>query len=305
MASIFPSDLQCASRLVPRSQLKISKKGKVMLSIIVLTILSYSVLLLSDHYIQYPVIMDFITRVLLLGTEKRRSPERTKLLTEIKEDARNIVTIQLLFTIGFCLVSLFSMTATICVSAMARARKNLTFKELVLKIKRTWTRTLITLFYVTLLGSGYALLVLASVGILLVFSDGLLVFLVLGILIALLGWFLLTLYVAVNWGMGLVISVVEEGCYGLEALGRAAEVTKGRMLHIQGFIINLIFALICGTILRVLGHKFITSLLVERRLVILLIMVNLFCLVKIIYFMVYTMFYHHCKKSHQEVIKVQ
>ncbi|XP_043710240.1 uncharacterized protein LOC122659163 [Telopea speciosissima] len=274
MASIFPSDLQF-DFVILRSQFKISKNGKIMLSIIVLTLVPHSLLLLADHYIQYPLIMDFITRVLLLGTEKRRSPERTKLLTEIKEDARNIVTIQFFFTIGH-----------------ARAKKNLSFKEFVSMIIRTWTRPPITLFYVTLLGSGYALLVLASLGVLVVVSDGLLALLVLGILTALLG-FLLSLYVAANWVLGLVISVAEDGCYGLEALGRAAEIIKGKKLHFQGFIINLIFALICGTNLRVLGYKFITSLLVARRLVILLVIVNMLCLVKIFYFMVYTMFYLH------------
>ncbi|XP_043711018.1 uncharacterized protein LOC122659924 [Telopea speciosissima] len=303
MASIFPSDLQFDFRVLRRTQFKISKNGKFMLSIIVLTLVPYSLLLLADHYIQYPLIMDFITRVLLLGTEKRRSPERTKLLSQIKEDARNIVTIQFFFTIGFCFISLFSITSTIYVSAMARAKKNLSFKELVSMIIRTWIRPTITLFYLTLLGSGYALLVLVSLGVLVVVSDGLLTLLVLCILTALLG-FLLSQYLAANWVLGLVISVVEEGCYGLEALGRAAEIIKGKKLHFQGFIINLIFALICGTILGVLGYKFITSLLVARRLVILLVIVNMLCLVKIFYFMVYTMFYLHCKKIHQGM-KVQ
>ncbi|KAJ4958899.1 hypothetical protein NE237_026010 [Protea cynaroides] len=299
----FDSNCVCDFIVLRRTQVKITRNGKFMISIIILTLLLYSLLLLTDHYIQYPVIMDFITRILLSGTEKPRSPEYTKLLTEIKEDARNIVTVQIIITIGFCFVFLFSITATIYVSAMAKTRKNLTFKNLFSMIRRTWIRPAITLFYVTLLGSGYALLVLASMGVLVVVSDGLLSLLILGILTALL-MFLLDLYLAVNWGMGLVISVLEEACYGLKALGRAAEVINGGKLHFQGFIINLIFALICVTTLKVLGYKFITSLLVARRLVILLVLVNMLCLVKIFYFMVYTKFYYHCKQSHDQEVKV-
>ena len=57
---------------------------------------------------------------------------------------------------------------------------------------------------------------------------------------------LFLVHLSAVWMLGLVISVVEDNCNALMALGRAGELFKGRRL--QGFTLMLLFSLLAISI---------------------------------------------------------
>nr|CAD1825580.1 unnamed protein product [Ananas comosus var. bracteatus] len=107
-------------------------------------------------------------------------------------------------------------------------------------------------------------------------------------------------YLAMVWMVGLVISIVEEGCYGLEALDKAKDVTKGKRM--QGYLIAIVFLLGDG-VLNV-GYIFEMtngggSHVVNKRgngLV----MFCVYMLLKMFSCMVYSVYYCECKMSQEK-----
>ncbi|KAM7508391.1 hypothetical protein LguiA_018844 [Lonicera macranthoides] len=53
---------------------------------------------------------------------------------------------------------------------------------------------------------------------------------------------ILCLHFAVVWILGIVVSVMEEDCFGFEALGKAGRIVKGK--RFDGFVLNLWWNLI-------------------------------------------------------------
>ncbi|KAL3535313.1 hypothetical protein ACH5RR_003774 [Cinchona calisaya] len=111
---------------------------------------------------------------------------------------------------------------------------------------------------------------------------------------------ILFLYLSVAWVLGSVISVIEENCYGIEAMKKAGRLIEGK--RIQGFILNIMFnfsllAVVGFGILR--DHKW----LVDNLLIFGLFIVIFSCLLRFFYFVAYTVLYFKCKKSHGEEIE--
>ncbi|CAK9166623.1 unnamed protein product [Ilex paraguariensis] len=97
-----------------------------------------------------------------------------------------------------------------------------------------------------------------------------------------------------------VVSIVEADSGGLKAIHRARELMKGKTL--KGSVLMLIFLLASGTV------SIISLVLMRKRekqgwvrLAIQISGVWALCLAKISMFVVFTVFYHECRKSHEEV----
>ncbi|XP_055960667.1 uncharacterized protein LOC126668647 [Mercurialis annua] len=100
--------------------------------------------------------------------------------------------------------------------------------------------------------------------------------------------------------MAFVISILEE-ISGVEALGKAAKIVKGMKIH--GFLQNLIFIVIIGALIR--GIWFIKPGQAEGiEMIIGLLVINSTNLVRMVFLVMYTMFYLQCKKNHGEEVKI-
>ncbi|KAA8535468.1 hypothetical protein F0562_030471 [Nyssa sinensis] len=247
------------------------RNGKLMPSIASLSLLLNSLFFLSNFFFMKPLLSDLFFKETLLPSTSPSSPDFIKLLLGIKE-------------------------------ANSLLGKNISLKDLLSGIARSWKRLFITSFYTALLGLGYTFFVLATLIPLLVIAADhpfavkyiFIIFIILATL--------LYLYLSVVWFLALVISVTEENCYGIEALGKAVVLIKGHRLN--GFALNflsilLIFIVFPGVRMIKVGQSLALQVVTG------LFSVNCIFLLSMFQFIAYTVLYFQCKKSHGEEIEMQ
>jgi uncharacterized membrane protein YeaQ/YmgE (transglycosylase-associated protein family) len=105
--------------------------------------------------------------------------------------------------------------------------------------------------------------------------------------------YVLYVYVCVTWGLAIIVSVVEEDGYGVNALGRASELVKGKKG--QGFMINICFILVASLVSMVVAMVFGTTGMMYGVLT-----ASISSVLKIWCLAAYTALYFHCKKYHGE-----
>ncbi|XP_058113880.1 uncharacterized protein LOC131256842 [Magnolia sinica] len=284
-----------------REALKIpSKNGKLFLSITLLFLIPSSLLYLANNFAIKPLVTDISAKSVMLQDNDPQRPGYTKLMGAINKDAGILVSGEMIFLLISSMVSLFAITATISASAMAYYRKDLTHNELFIRIGRTWKRPLITRLYIILFNSGCLFLILILIGMLKMFAMGLPIALACLLLVLALLFLCFYGYISVICNLGIVISVIEESNYGIGALAKAAELIKGRKR--QGYIIYVLFKLVGLAIYWVLGSAMQVMHLTHASS---LVLVNIGSLETILLFMVFTMFYIECKKSHGEKVEIE
>ncbi|XP_042509112.1 uncharacterized protein LOC122084735 [Macadamia integrifolia] len=260
-----------------------SKNRKLMASATLLVLLPYFILALLHSIIAGPLI---------------EVVEDSEDDSRVQKEFKVLIGVELAFFVIFCVISLFGISVTICSSALTYLGKNVSLKELLLNIPVTWKRLLITALYVGLITVAYVLLVLLFIGAFaLIFTTGIIV-----ALSGLVGFpaALFYLYMAAVFMLGLVISVVEEDCYGIKALERAIDLIRGS--KIQGFCITVLLELLTGPI------SFLFILIIfddDLEFMIQMAFVSVatvvFCISRLFALVVYTVFYYGCKKSHGEI----
>ncbi|GFY80663.1 hypothetical protein Acr_01g0004720 [Actinidia rufa] len=278
----------------------LAKNGHAMATIATLSILLHSLLLFANIFATKTVINDLLAKETLLLLLVPQGPELADLLVGLKKDIRIILGVELAILIVSFLVSLFSMGATILVSSTCK--NILSFKDLMLsRLARSCARSLITSFHIALFLVGYVILFLTMLIPIRVFIDRPFALKFVSILfgiVALLFW----IYLSVVWVLGLVVSVMEESCYGIEALGRAGGLVKGKRLY--GFALNFLFTMALVIVFE--GCRMIKdrkSLSVQIILGVLVIV--FYCLVAIFQYMTLTVLYFECKKAQGEEIELQ
>ncbi|PSS21064.1 Potassium/sodium hyperpolarization-activated cyclic nucleotide-gated channel 1 like [Actinidia chinensis var. chinensis] len=284
-----------------RESIKVlSKNGHAMATIAALSILLHSLLLFTNVFTIKAVIHDLVAKETLLLLIFAQGPRLTDLLVGFKKDIRIILGVESAILVVSSLVSLVSMGATIIVSSTSK--NNLTSKHMMLsRLARSCVRSLVTTFHIALFLVGYIILVLAMLILIRFFTDRPFALKFVSILfgiVASLSW----IYLSVVWLLGLVVSVIEESCYGIEALGRAGGLVKGKRLH--GFALNFLFAM--ASVLVFEGCRMIidrNSLLCQIILGVLLIV--FYCLVSMFQYMTFTVLYFQCKKADSEEIELQ
>ncbi|XP_057514454.1 uncharacterized protein LOC130796163 [Actinidia eriantha] len=97
--------------------------------------------------------------------------------------------------------------------------------------------------------------------------------------------------------------VIEENSYGIEALGKASELVKGKRL--LGFALNFLFTLImalvgCGFTMIRNDQKWVST-----HIVIVFLLIGFNGLAMMLLYMSFTVLYFQCKKIHGEEIELQ
>ncbi|KAH7569311.1 hypothetical protein JRO89_XS06G0142500 [Xanthoceras sorbifolium] len=254
---------------------------------------------MSNYFFIKPLIADMVKLSMVLVTDPT-SPQIGNLLIRMKEDIRAIVGGEWISALVSVVSSLFFATSTIIASAVIHGGKNLSVKELLLSTIRSLKRPFHTWFYTALFGLGYNFFVLANLLSTVLTVQHPVASKALCIVLVVLASVLYA-YLAVVWILAFVISVLEEKS-GIEALGKAAELVKGMQLH--GFLLNLLYT-ISGSVL-VQGIRLIPLKQSSAFHVIIgLLVINSHRLVWMFCLMAFTVFYHQCKKTHEEEVELR
>ncbi|XP_077237079.1 uncharacterized protein LOC143878718 [Tasmannia lanceolata] len=284
-----------------------SRNGKLALSLALLLLIPSSLLFLANDFALIPFFKDLFTKVYLLKKTDPESPEYAELLAGIGKDSRIIAGEELIFIIAYSILSLFSTVATVYASAMTYSGNHLTLNELLSRIGKTWKSPVITWLYITLFSFGYLFLfvVLIVFFVMIGLASNSIALAALGVILVLVLFVIRYCFnFIVVWTLGLVISIIEEGCYGIEALSKAKELLKGRRL--QASVLLFILTIIPMGISQIFVNKMSDVNNTEAtRIVLGLVLINISGLFSLYSLGVYTVFYYECKKSHEEEVEVK
>ncbi|PIN18219.1 hypothetical protein CDL12_09114 [Handroanthus impetiginosus] len=225
------------------------------------------------------------------------SSNPAQITRHLRQDSSVLCSLGTSFCIYFGVISFFSAISTIVVSSVSYCGENLSLKELLLRTGTTWARPLITTFYASGLTIGYFVFIIALVTpSLLPYTNHPILF-IMPIFQAILA-FIFYLYLFVPWALAIVVSVVEESCYGIEALRKATVLVEGKRSH--GFLLLICSNFVVFIIL--LGYKMILGNkgFVNQTLINVLFSVSVSVLVKIFLVVAYTVLYFECKNHHGE-----
>ncbi|KAI8570158.1 hypothetical protein RHMOL_Rhmol01G0011500 [Rhododendron molle] len=280
----------------------ISKNGKLIATITTISILLKSLLSVMMSSSTRPAISDLLTQEILLSLPNSNITNIGDSFKHIQKDVQIIIGFEFLYLLPSLAVSLFSMVTMILASVIAYSDRNMSFRDFVSRIPKLCFRSLVTLFHLKLLATGYlglSLILLISLMILCINH-----LLVLIPIIFTLCFFASILYInlAVVWEMALVISVIEKSCYGLQAFGKAEGLVKGKRLH--GFTLSLL----CTIVLVIISQSF--KVRPNQQSVSAQIICGFFAtafnsLVAMVYLLSYTVLYFQCKETHGEEVELQ
>ncbi|KAL7224579.1 hypothetical protein ACSBR1_025948 [Camellia fascicularis] len=248
-----------------------SKNGKLIATITTISILLNSLLSSSVILSTRPFVGDLLTKQVLLYLPTTHPAD---MFVDIKHDIRILLVVEFAFFLASFTVSLFSISSMILASAVTYYGKSLSFKDL---LSRFFNSTIVgTDHLFTFILINIALFVLTSIF-----------------------W----IYFSVLWSLAMVILVIEESCYGIQALRKASRLVKGRRL--QGFALNFVFVLpmvIVFMVTMMIGDK---KSSLSTQIVMVLVMTVFSSLVMVFQWMSLTVLYFQCKKTHGEAIESQ
>lgn len=282
----FLSILKESLQLIP-------KNGKLFALTSFLHILFSSILLAIMNFELKFLIHDIVLKASIMSTSIDDTFKIMKLFADIKEDFRIILIIYAAILVVLSLISLLYTIATIILSSNI----NISLKELVLKVFKAFKHAIITRLYTTMFTIGYFFMVLFLLSPILISSSNIFLFSI-GIFVGIIS-FLFNLYLLIVWMLALVISVIEEDCYGIKSIAKAGRLIKGNRLN--GFMLNILFSIISS--LLYLSYLKINNKpnkgVIDQTLkaIFLVIISSLFNLLLLV---AYTVLYSHCKKTHGE-----
>ncbi|KAL5548955.1 hypothetical protein UlMin_004186 [Ulmus minor] len=280
-----------------------SRNGKQVPFIALIYLCLGSIIFWSNVFSIKPLLTDYVTKLtdLMIGSSTPDTSGYTNPIFLMLDDFRIFVGVEWIFTVLNSLTLLLFSVATILASAAMHNEKELDLKSLLVKIVKTWRRTFVTLFYTTLLDSGYAFFVLALLlPLFLIFGPEFITMFPFSYLTFTLAS-VFQLYLSIVWTLAFVVSTLEEKS-GIEALGKAGQLVKG--LKLKGFFLKFAFGLLCFVMFKLLMmmiNKQTTSVSIAYVFV----FFNMVSLIKMFSFIVFTVFYFECKKKNGQEVELQ
>ncbi|GJS69740.1 hypothetical protein Tco_0702581 [Tanacetum coccineum] len=196
------------------------------------------------------------------------------------------------------IITLVFLIVSVSSTYEAYTAKLLGPKDIFLKIKESWKRPIVTSFYMTLLSLGLAFFYTTSIVVSSILAVNSCAMMILGAMITL-SIPICYYYVATLWTVSMIVSVLEDGVGGLKAIWRAAELIKGKRL--QASLMMVLFSIAYGLVLLMATFLRSYSRSMSAPLVIMIPFTNgFYCLLKLFMFVVYTVFYHERRTSHDE-----
>ncbi|KAL9151042.1 hypothetical protein ABFS82_11G027800 [Erythranthe guttata] len=306
----FLTILNESIKLIPRN-------GKLMAFVAISSLaLSSTIFLLFSYSTQY-VITDYTNNIMKTFMPDLASfnatdpnpikPEDALLLADkmnmlTREYFARLLAIQIPFLFTLVVISSFTSISTILVSSVSYTSKKSSLNEVFSIVLNIWRGPMVTVLYVSALAVGYCLFVITLAALLFVYPSVITYWL--AISVAILAVFLY-LYLLVSWFMAVVASVLEEGCYGFEALVRGENLVKGKKFC--GFLINVCFNVVglivfwgCKKMVFLGDNKGFPRMMLYG-----VVSVGVSCLGKIFVDVAYTVLYLQCKVQNGEEIELR
>ncbi|KAK1291788.1 hypothetical protein QJS10_CPB17g00115 [Acorus calamus] len=249
----------------------------------------YGLLALRYNLTLSPVMSDIYSKAALLPTEDPNSPEAKETINGILKDFRELLGIVLAFMVPFFIISLYTIVSVVYSSAVTYHDKPLTLGAMLSDIKWGWKGPAITSLYIITFTMAYMFVISMLI---IKGAAGRVLIVVVVLLTSLYYPYLMSV-----WMVSLVASVLEEDCYGMGAIKKARELTKGRRL--QGFALVLIEFVVSLVVVALVNPKQASGSMVQTVMAMLI-----GCLIKMIMFVVFTVFYYDCKQSSGEEVVV-
>ncbi|XP_071909059.1 uncharacterized protein [Coffea arabica] len=286
-----------SAAVVLRDSIKLlPKNGKLIALTITPALLFSSLFFLVFNFSCKSMLSDMLMRQSLIPLTSTNRADFLTILARLKEDFGLWQVGGATLILAYCIISLFSIISTILVSAISYTERTLSTKDFILLVLRSWKRALIVGFYGTIgldLGYIYCLFSLARPGSLYFGHVAFFTF----YLACIVFYNIIYLHTSVFWALSMVISVMEENCYGFKAVKKATELIQGK--SIPGCILNTIFAVLSVILFQgfrvIRGHKWLAN-----ETFFWLFLVNFSCLLRLLNVVVFTVLYFECKKNHGE-----
>ncbi|KAI3782138.1 hypothetical protein L2E82_12171 [Cichorium intybus] len=282
-----------------------SKNGTLMAIVTSIYIIIASLFFVLNISTAKPMIYEFSTKAMLLPSLDPRSLVFAQVLNTILSDFKTFLGIELAFFLALLVIALISQTAIVLLIGAAYKEEKITHVDLILRVPQPLVRMFITSFHVTLLRVGFLYIGFFSVMVPTIMVSGynkiVSKMILWGLVVLVVG---LYLYFSVVWVLSLVVSVLED-CSGIEALGKAGRLVKGRKLG--GFLLNLILNLL-SYVFSHLSSKMIVVNVKQFELtqvLYLFFLMGFLCSLVMFEFQAYTVLYFKCKKNHGEEIELQ
>ncbi|KAL3535310.1 hypothetical protein ACH5RR_003771 [Cinchona calisaya] len=295
LAYFFKKEVQPSLGIlgILRESFKITiRNGRITVFVTFIMFSYYAVVGLADHLLLAPVLQDMVTKSKLVPKDVKISKADPSIFKSIIKDVRYFLTYELVLLFFSCLVLTFSLAATVHSTYEAYTAKVLSLKDLFSGTRGRLKRPLITTLWMILIIIASATLLFIFIGLTGVMTGGSLLT-ALDCTVLVFGVFYY-IYISAFWMLSLVVSVVEDNMSGMKALDKANELMKGKRL--QGCVLMMLLMFASGTI-------YVTSFILaanQVKLVGLAIHISKFwsfCVLKLSLFVVFTMFYHECKKG--------
>ncbi|CAA6662283.1 unnamed protein product [Spirodela intermedia] len=267
----------------------LGRAWKLLFPLLFIYLITSTLLLFGNYITIMPLIVDMVKKLFAMKTEDPSSSEFLALLRGIIEDIRELAAAEVGMMLPFPAL-VVPLDRVINALAMAAKKEKMTFKDLLYKITRTWKGLFSTLLYSNFLSFGYIFFwLLLRFAFLFHFGHYLPPFASSAITIV--PGLALLLYLQMVWTQGVVVSVTEEGRYGLTALGRAAELIQGRIRLWLG-VNCLKFLIFAGWYLIMILLRKVTNPLITLAVSFYpMLLVSVFCLA------VDVAFYNECRKA--------
>ncbi|KAG9456034.1 hypothetical protein H6P81_000542 [Aristolochia fimbriata] len=281
----------------------LSRMGKLAIFLTLFLIAASSIIYVANVFALKPLLADIASKSYYLHKSVRGTPQHKKLRSEIVKDVGFLVGQEVIFVMADDIVSLLTIAATIYASAVTYSGKQLSFKDIVLRIRSVWKRLLITWLCITLFKTGYLFFLTLFIGLTVMTTQGSMLLPSLVFVIASCG-LVCYLYLVLIWFLGIVISVVEDGYQGFSAFGKVGELITGRKVH--GFALSLVCTMATLAISWFLSSHMRKAKYSEKtRIGMGIILVAMSSLMTLYSTVVYTVFYYVCKESKGEEIELR
>nr|XP_043629770.1 uncharacterized protein LOC122601060 [Erigeron canadensis] len=213
------------------------------------------------------------------------------------DDVREMLLVKISIWVITSIISIVYLVAVISSSSEAYTAKLLGPKDIFLKLRKSWKRPLVTNFCMIFLTLGIVFFYFIVITIAAIFASNTYALVFLGVVT--LTTPICYFYLGALWKLSLIVSVLEEGSSGLKAVGRAAELIKGK--RVQASLLMVLFAIAYGLV--AMMTRFLTSYNrgLASELAFTIPLKNLcFCLMKLFMLVAFTVFYHERKTSQDE-----
>ncbi|ONK62725.1 uncharacterized protein A4U43_C07F7480 [Asparagus officinalis] len=291
-----------------QESIKLPTKNKTLiLPILFLHLLSNYLLYFFIHLSITPLLDDIILNAFSLSfTNNSQSPNfYYKPLYAIQKDTRELIIVEYVFFIVASAISWALNIAIIHVlSCTYKSYDNpLAPKDVLSKVIRTLRGPMITQLYITTFNLGYLFLIIPIIFVLALYYHPNSPFFIISSTILALMFILILSYMAIVWYVSIVISVVQENCYGLVAIGKAAKIIRGKRMQGTLIVFIEIFAItiIYWSHYRLLVCFYSSS---EARLAVGFIYVVVYLVMNMLIWATSTVFYYECMKMYREVAEI-